>query len=514
MDQRSKINTYCDVLGIAVPRLDAAARSPEVNHFSLLLVALLERGGPMTLEQVAARFEEAGIAPATSALASLKRCKPGRSPIYRDGAVYSLDPYDAEVDLWAFRLGLRPPKAARIAVVRPDPGPLPSIDEPIPLAALDEAWRDGVPNTWSSQRIAICVLDAHDEAMPAEAVLDFVRERAGTSRLRRDDARFWRHGAPVRAREDGRWEIDREHAAVRSARQAILERIAMLRRWAAQRPDPAVAKAQRKQFERKRAARAELLARMSRVLVVAFPVNRPEAVVLLDVERRTLTSCVGTELDGVRERLAAYDLIAAMDVRALLRTLPFDPGPRRLAELGPPQKTLRLNRQGRTLKITTALLIQGSCGIHRPFGDPSLLRRYLREGETTRLRRRLEADTKSLFALYQYGHVHGALRLRWGFLDERIPAPWVDRAEPTLWQLKNRALELGAPLEIVAGSAPGWADPWARARRVHARREPGSWQVWLVYEDGSIADEREVQLARLVESGPPDRVRHDFVREE
>ena len=85
-----------------------------------------------------------------------------------------------------------------------------------------------------------------------------------------------------------------------------------------------------------------------------------------------------------------------------------DPGKRRLAELGPPQKTRQLNRRGRTLTITTALLVQGSCGISRPFGDERTMREYLRSGADTKLRRRLEADAKSLYALYQYGRLHGA----------------------------------------------------------------------------------------------------------
>src|SRR5690606_35838692 len=113
-------------------------------------VALLERGGPMTLEDVAARFAEAGVAAtAGEALASLKRCKPARAPIYRDGDLYALDPYDDEVGFWLFRLGLRPPRVAPLRIVARAEGPLPSADAPVTVAALDEAWREGVPGTWS-----------------------------------------------------------------------------------------------------------------------------------------------------------------------------------------------------------------------------------------------------------------------------------------------------------------------------------------------------------------------------
>ncbi len=61
------------------------------------------------------------------ALRWLNRCKPGSPPIYRDGDLYSLDPHDDELDLWAFRLGLRPPKAPRVRIVRPEPPPLPGV---------------------------------------------------------------------------------------------------------------------------------------------------------------------------------------------------------------------------------------------------------------------------------------------------------------------------------------------------------------------------------------------------
>jgi late competence protein required for DNA uptake (superfamily II DNA/RNA helicase) len=92
-------NTWCGALGIAPPRLEAVADHREANTFSLLLVALLERGVPMTLVQVASRFAQAGIADERRTLLSLQRCKPGRPPVYREGDLYHLDPHDHELDL-------------------------------------------------------------------------------------------------------------------------------------------------------------------------------------------------------------------------------------------------------------------------------------------------------------------------------------------------------------------------------------------------------------------------------
>ena len=66
----------------------------------------------------------------------------------------------------------------------------------------------------------------------------------------------------------------------------------------------------------------------------------------------------------------------------------------------------------------------------------------------------------------------------------------------------RRAHELGAPLEIVAGSAPGWADPWSRIQRVHVEKDKAGWPLWLVNEGGYVIDKDEVQLARWA---APDR---------
>ena len=93
--------------------------------------------------------------------------------------------------------------------------------------------------------------------------------------------------------------------------------------------------------------------------------------------------------------------------------------------------------------------MQGSCGISPPFGDERKKLEYLRNGKLTRLRRRLEADAKSLFAPYQYGRLHGQVRLCRGFIDERIAAPWVHRDEPKLYPLMEKAYEWSKGLDVV-----------------------------------------------------------------
>ena len=491
-------NAYCAALGINPPRLEDAKSSPDANYYSLLIIALLERGSPMTLKAAATRFAAARISlTAEAALASLKRCKPARAPIYRDGDSYALDPHDDEVDFWLFRLGLRPARVMPIRVIPTARDPLPSLDEAITVVALNEAWRDGVPNTWSAQRVAVAVLDAHATPMSGAEVMAFVAARSRWSPIRAESAQFWRSGAI--ARDNGLWQLDRTHEAVRSMRAALRDRIDDMRRWAKTRPDPVAIEVQRKRVEGERRAHGRQLAAMRRVLVYAFPAKQPRALALVDVARREVTTFVDDEMTLAIERLADYEIIGALGVRALLRTLAVDPGERRVAELGPPQKTRQLSRRGRTLTITTSLLVQGSCGISRPFGDERAMREYLRGGAVSKFRRRLEADAKSLYALYQYGRLHGCVRLRWGFLDERLPAPWVHRDEPTLRDLLKEAHERNVPLEVVVGGAPGWGDPWVRARRAYVATDAWQSPSLLADEQGYEIPRADVQLARLVE---------------
>ncbi len=492
------MNAWCQTLGITPPKLEAVVGHREANTFSLLLVALLERGEPMILPDVAARFEAAGIAERSRSLLSLQRCKPGRPPVYRVGDLYHLDPHDPELDLWAFRLDLRPPKFARPPVPAVEPTPVVDPDAALTPAELDLAWKDASLTSWSAQRLALAVLDAFGGPRAPAEVVAAVTERTKWHRLTVDPVGFRRRNSAVEVLPDGRWSIAEDAGqALSSARAAVRDRVAQANQRTAMYSTPEDREQRRAESERVRAAHGARLARMSRALIVAFPPDRPQAAALLDVTAHQITTFVGDELPALRARLACYDIIGGVDVRGLLRALEVEPGARRLAELGPPQKTKRLNRSNRTLHITTAMLVQTSCGIDRPFTEEEKLARTLERGQLTKLRSGLEKDLQSLHALYEYGRLHGYVCLRWGRLDERFPASWAHPDEPRLHDLKKTALALDVPLELVVGSAPGWEEPWARLRLAHVERGRDPWELWLVDEDGTPIDDPDVQRARL-----------------
>ena len=320
-------NPWCEALGLTVPALEKVKDHPEASAFTLLIVALLERGGPLTLSEAADRFAKAGVAPYHDALRSLQRCRPARPPVYRDGDRYALDPHDHDAPLWTFRLGLRPPRVPRQPPPVPaEPPPLPGPEVPLEVAELDEAWREASLYSWSARRVALSVLDAHRRPLAVAEIVAFVAARTKWHLLRESDAAHWGRGAPMRALSDGRWEVEPGDPALRAARKAVRDRRALVRRWAAARPDPAVFRARMRAFEEERAAHGAELARLRRVLVHAFPPEAPRAVVLVDVGAREATTYDAPDLPRVRERLDGFDVIVAVGVRPLLRALDYDPG--------------------------------------------------------------------------------------------------------------------------------------------------------------------------------------------
>lgn len=376
------MNPWCQALRIPVPRLEDVVGHKEASSFSLLLVALLEFGTPITLERAAIRIAQAGDWSLESVLYSLKHCRPGRLPLYRDGDLYGVDPYHVDARFWVSRLDL------------------------VPL-------------------LEIC---------------------RNAQRTCGEGKEFQEYQKQLKCEQDDE--------------------------------------------------RARLVA-MKMAIVSYFPMKGPQIVSVVDAESRGIRTFRESEFAGLREFLQGFDRIGAMRVREFLRDIGVDASGFKLDDFAATQKTVRLNKAGRTLKVTLDLVIRSSCEISRPLGDPEKMRKYLESGDWLRLARRLEANVKSLFALNRYAQLHRHLQLRWGFLDRSFPANWIGLEDGgSLADFLKEACQHGKPLEVVVGSSPGWEHPWARARKIWVSKGASGYGFEIVDEDGLEVDRWRIQAVR------------------
>ena len=73
--------------------------------------------------------------------------------------------------------------------------------------------------------------------------------------------------------------------------------------------------------------------------------------------------------------------------------------------------------------------------------------------------------------------------------------------EPHLHEILAETRAAGRPVDIVVGSAPGWRDPWSRARRVHVVDVEPWWSV--VVSDGAETwqvDRLDIQAIQMAAS--------------
>lgn len=80
-------NRYCERLGLPVPDLDTALTHREVRVAHLMALAVLEAGGPLSLEAIAERLGRLALPPRLAAAgnpASLRTAWPSQSPLGRD----------------------------------------------------------------------------------------------------------------------------------------------------------------------------------------------------------------------------------------------------------------------------------------------------------------------------------------------------------------------------------------------------------------------------------------------
>jgi hypothetical protein len=163
--------------------------------------------------------------------------------------------------------------------------------------------------------------------------------------------------------------------------------------------------------------------------------------------------------------LDAFDFLAGVDLRPSLRSIGLDPDRWWLAELRPTQRTLRPSDQG-AVAVSLPAIIQATTGRSRVPAEANAWRPLLVARSTTRLAARLEQEAQALFALYEYGALHGGVRLRRRPGDRLVPVAWSLRGDAGFEDVVSASIRHWLPVEIVVGPSTVLADPWAGAATV------------------------------------------------
>lgn len=509
-------NAFCDELEIAVPDVAEVWERARPKLFWMMVACVLERGEPLFIEEIAARLAEVGVeAPSGGDLrVALTKAWHGLAPLKKRGdGRLGLDMRGWELGRVVRDLDLdgrsREPSPA---FEKEPPFALPGPEVALAEEELEAAFAGSISYAYSKLRLVAAVLDVDGGALDLVAINErLTRLDAGSCSLpiTAKAARQWRKRDLIIQHDDRRLELNCASAdvagmrdSVRRRARTVLERKHDQERWKASSALRRAEEAEQLRTDRERASG------LTRALVRAVPKpSRIEALVLLALPGREIEVFFGVDVQAARERLAAFDVVAGEEIGATLAALGLEESdPERIAiDLRPPRKSVRLNKRGRTLKVTTELLIRGTTGVSKPFGAEGETRSLLARGDRPGLEKRLTRDIKALYAYYRYGVLHEYVRLRWGFLDDVVGVGWAIAGDRSLYDLKEEARERGVELEVVSGGAPGWRDPWSRARRTRIVPSGGFGDACYREDDERLIDDVDIQAARLSSEDLPSR---------
>ena len=171
-------NRYCERLGIPPPVVERFVERAGIKLLHLMVLALLEHGEPLEIEEVADRLLDAGVgAPSGDMLYSLRKSWHGLQPVIRepDGRM-GLDLESFELGFLVRKFGLEPCES-RVEVSSPPPEPvMPGDEVPLREDELNEALRRA---SLSDVRTAAAVLDLRGGPLSFEEIRGAVERLAG-----------------------------------------------------------------------------------------------------------------------------------------------------------------------------------------------------------------------------------------------------------------------------------------------------------------------------------------------
>lgn len=219
-------NAYCDRLGITPPRLTALPPARERTYLDLLVVALLERGGPMSLDEAVAAIALLSPHAPSWVRTSIQKAWAGREPVVKDAeGRFTLDLDSRHMRRILVRVGLIAPPAP----LTPPPYRPPVADVPLTMDDLRACFWRGCPSGVSDTRLAAAVLDVVDRPMfpmeIAELVGSWSEERVRPPEL----SRYQSKTSLVRWGDDARLHLDRSLTRELQAMRRVVRELAVPR---------------------------------------------------------------------------------------------------------------------------------------------------------------------------------------------------------------------------------------------------------------------------------------------
>lgn len=492
------LNRYCQQLGVPVPRLEEVLSRKRLKMREAMIVALLERGSPMGVDELANRLGAAGFSSTSGDMAtSVLKAWRKLAPIVKDGDErFALEVNESiEWLMLLYRLGIK---------VSPASAPPPDVptrqpDEPLTFEEVEAAFKDRSPNMGAT-RIVAAALDPHGGTLPLEELRTYLGNLLYSGfKQEVTDASLRVNRQDLVSLVDGRLILNHASEALAGMRTTVrkIGRPALLAKERSKQIQAAMAVNKSRHERRKREGAAQTASLERAIIRVVPAADHVQSAALLDLQGRSIRTFVGDELGALATTLERYDVLVGLHPRETVGALGLSSERfHRLIDLRPPRKTRGVG--GRTVQITPELLISSSTGISQPLGDPEQIARYVADGDRRKLDARLGSDLKSLFAFYRYGVLQRGVRLRWGDLDDGYDVSWELPGETSLFEIVEAAGKTGQTIELVVGDAPGWEDPWSRAERYRAIRVD-SRDVVVEGAEGRVRiPRREVQAVRVL----------------
>ncbi len=495
-----------------MPDLDVAVTHREVKVVHLMALAVLEAGGPLPLDAIADRLKRLALPPRLAGAAtpaSLRKAWHGQSPIVRDpwDGRFTLDLLaDHELN-WIVYLAdpLRAPSA------RPGPAEYrqPPDSEPLAQAEVDAAFTDRTLYAYSTIRTIAAVLEASGAGQLSPEEIQ-QRLAAIGARAHLDDGAIGRLKSDlVRITAEGMLRLHPESPDALAFRRDIRRMAAPRLRHQAEHE---AFRARRAEHEIRRAEEerreTEEARQVRRALVHIVTVDRvARAAAVIDAGARDQRLFIGDGLRQLPGHLERFEFLAGVDLRPSLRSVGLDPDRWWLAELRPTQRTFRPSDRG-ALPVTLAAVVQATTGKTRVPADPRAWKDLLAAQSTTRLAAALADEAQALFALYEYGTLHGGVRLRRRAGDRLLPVTWSMRGDPDLDDIVRAANEHWLPIEIVVGRSADLSDPWPLATTVTVVE--GDRDVLYIREGEEVRplDPGDIRAIRLPIGSTPLPVTH------